>query len=439
MCFLEKFFNFKKTNNKQNLQDISVKLLETENQLKTYINKYLKNEEKWQIINKIFQDVNSTIEIYNILESISSQIIKLVEAKAYSLYYFDSKNKKLAYKFSSNTNPPEVNSYMEKFIEQKNDQDTIFDDILSDINSEQTKNLLNQDLEKNYYIIPIINYNQLLGIMFLYKFPDYLTLEEINILEIIARNIAITIRNAELYQTLKKYNKNQIQFIANLSHEFKTPLNSILGFAKIILAKEKIEKDKLNKFITNIATSGEHLLKLIEDIQDTSIAESGNLSLRYEIFNPKITIAEIIFQSEYATERNHIKILPRLVDCNIIADIRRFRQVIYNLLSNAIKFSNPDSVVSIISYIDDDNFCFEINNKGKIINPEDKNKVFELFYQGTAPAITQDYKGAGLGLSLCKKIVELHKGKIDYSSDEKSGTTFIFEIPVSPNKIEIQK
>ena len=439
MYFLKKLFDFNKKKSKENLQDISAKLLDTENQLKTYINKYLKNEEKWQIINKIFQDVNSTIEIYNILESISSQIIKLVEAKAYSLYYFDNKNKKLVHKFSSNTNPTEINAYMESIIENKNTEYKTFDNILQDINSEQTKNILNKKLEKNYYIIPIINYDQFLGIMFLYKFPDFLTPEEINILEIIAKNIAITIRNAELYQTLKKYNTNQIQFIANLAHEFKTPLNSIIGFAKMIMSKDKIKKDQLNKFITNILTSGRHLLKLIEDIQDASIAESGNLSLHYEVFNPKITISEIILQCEYITEECNIKIAPKLIDCNITADTRRFRQVIYNLLSNAIKFSNPDSVVSIISYLENDHFYFEINNKGKIIKKEDKNKVFELFYQGTTPNLDQDYKGAGLGLSLCKKIVELHNGSIDYSSDEKEGTTFVFAIPLSPQQIELQK
>lgn len=439
MYFIKKFFGFNKTKSNENLQDISAKLLDTENQLKTYINKYLKNEEKWQIINKIFQEVNSTIEIYSILESISSQIIKLVEAKAYSLYYFDNKNQKLVHKFSSNNNPPEINAYMETIIEKKNDEYQIFEDILKDINSEQTKNALNKNLEKNYYIIPIINYDQFLGIMLLYKFPDFLSTEEINILEIIAKNIAITIRNAELYQTLKKYNKNQIQFIANLAHEFKTPLSSIIGFAKIILSKDKIAKNQLSKFTTNILTSGRHLLKLIEDIQDASIAESGNLSLHHEVFNPKITISEIILQCEYVTEECNIKIVPRLIDCNITADIRRFRQVIYNLLSNAIKFSNPDSVVSIISYLENDHFCFEINNKGKIIKKEDKNKVFELFYQGTTPNLDQNYKGAGLGLSLCKKIVELHNGSIDYSSGEKEGTTFVFAIPLSPKQIEIQK
>lgn len=439
MHFIKKLFGFDRMNKNEKLQDISAKLLETENRLKTYINKYLKNEEKWQIINKIFHDVNSTIEIYNILESISSQIIKLVEAKAYSLYYFDSNNNKLVNKFSSNTNPPEANSYMEFFIEQKNTEHKDFDNILQDINSERTKNILNKNLEKNYYIIPIINYDQFLGVMFLYKFPDFLTPEEINILEIIAKNIAITIRNAELYQELKKYNKNQIQFIANLAHEFKTPLSSILGFAKIILSRDKLGKEQLNKFTTNILTSGRHLLKLIEDIQDASIAESGNLSLHYETFNPKIVTTEIILQCEYITEECNIKILPRLVDCNITADIRRFRQVIYNLLSNAMKFTNPDSVVAIISYIENDNFCFEINNKGKIIKPEDKHKVFELFYQGTTPNLDQDYKGAGLGLSLCKKIIELHNGNIDYSSDETEGTTFIFAIPLAPQKIELQK
>lgn len=240
----------------------------------------------------------------------------------------------------------------------------------------------------------------------------------------------MTMKNAELYEKVKQSNKNKVEFIATLSHEFKTPLNTIMGFAEIIKSDNKLDKQLINKYSENILNCSAHLLKLIEDIQDASIAESGNINLYYEKFNSKTLITDCINQMGGLIKRKELEIITHLVDMPVNADIKRLRQVIYNLFSNAIKFSNINGKIKVVSYLAENNFYFEITNYGRVIDPSERTNMFQLFYQN-CPSTRKKYEGAGIGLALCKKIVDLHNGNIDYSSTEGEGTTFWFSLPIA--------
>lgn len=422
---------FKKENNQDNSYLIALlneRISNNQQQLTKYINKFLQNEEKWKLINYLIKNINSTLEIEDLLKLICSQVVRLVASDICSLYIYDQENRMLKVKYTdTQNNPPELD-YMKTFIQEKN----IFVDKFINTNlkicSSSIKSYLNDNLDKNYHITPIINNANLFGIIFLYKEAEPISSEEINILQIVAENTIMALKNAELYEKVKQSNKNKVEFIATLSHEFKTPLNTIIGFSEILKSDNNLEKKQINKYSENILNCSTHLLKLIEDIQDVSIAESGNINLYHENFNPKTLIIDCVSQLESLIKKKNIQLIINLVDTSINADIKRFRQVIYNLFSNAIKFSNVNGKIKVISYLAENNFYFEITNNGKIIEPCEKSKIFTLFYQNS-PSTKNNYEGAGIGLALCKKIINLHKGNIDYTSDPEEGTTFWFALP----------
>lgn len=435
--FIEKLKNKKKEDNSYLINALNEKLSIHQQQLTRYINKFLQNEEKWKLINYLIKNINSTLEIENLLKLICSQILKLVSTDICSIFLFDQETQKLKLKYTDTNYQTEEIEYMKSFIQEKNIFVDKFINPNLEICSTSIKNYLNENLNKNYHIMPIINNSNFFGIIFLYKESEPISAEEINILQIVKENIIMALKNAELYERVKVSNKNKVEFIATLSHEFKTPLNTIMGFAEILKTDDGLDKKQIARYSDNILNCSKHLLKLIEDIQDASIAESGNISLYYEKFNSKTVITECFSQMESLIKRKDLKLTANLVDITVNADIKRFRQVIYNLFSNAIKFSNINGEIKIISYLCENNFMFEITNFGRIIAESEKNKMFQLFYQGT-PSTQQNYKGAGIGLALCKKIIDLHQGEIDYKSSDEEGTTFWFSLPISGIKATIQ-
>ncbi len=436
---MEFFKDFRKTkkSKKQNdaeLIDSYNKQIENyQQQVTKYINKFLQNEEKWKVINELIKTINSTLEIDDILKLICAKIITLINTDICSIYTYETELQKLQLKYSEIQNESDKLSYMNKFIQDKNIFLNKFINPDLNIYSKSIKTYLNENLNKNYRIVPINNNSSFFGIIFLYKESEKIQPEEINILQIIAENISMALQNADLYQKLKQSNTHKVEFIASLSHEFKTPLNTIIGFSEILKYDDTLNKIQINKYMQNILNCSKHMLRLIEDIQDAAIAETGNISIHKEKFNTKYLINETIAQLESLIHKKNLSLSIQLVDTIITADIKRFRQIIYNLFSNAVKFSNINGKIKVITYLHDDKFLFEINNTGQLIDPKEKNKMFELFYQGaSSKQITQE--GAGIGLALCKKIIDLHNGEIDFNSEEGNGTTFWFSLPIKESK-----
>lgn len=232
----------------------------------------------------------------------------------------------------------------------------------------------------------------------------------------------------ELISEIKKLRDEQDKIwdnvkilIAKISHEFKTPLNSIIGFGELF--KYKVDNPKLNEYITNVLNCSDYLYNLVQDMVDLTGAQYKPIELSYSIFNVQSVIEEII-----KTFRNP-NIHYTLIDINICADYTRFKQLVYNLISNAEKFSPKDSAITIITYIEANNFYFEITDEGDGIKKEDCEKIFEFFSQ-----VSDDfYKrqiGSGIGLSVCKAIVNAHKGDISVKSELNRGSTFVFNLPI---------
>lgn len=209
--------------------------------------------------------------------------------------------------------------------------------------------------------------------------------------------------------------------LLKLSHEFKTPLNSIIGFSDIL--KNRATSIEDYKCLNNINSSSRHLLSLIKDLLDVTRSQYKPLELIKTRFNSAEIIRQII--SEFGLKN----INYTLSEVEINADETRFKQIIYNLISNAIKFSNPDDEVKIFSYVENSKFCFEIVDLGEGINDDDKNIIFDFFSQASNDVKKRQF-GCGIGLSLCKSIVEAHGGNIFVKNNIPKGSIFMFSIPL---------
>jgi signal transduction histidine kinase len=232
-------------------------------------------------------------------------------------------------------------------------------------------------------------------------------------------------------EDLEKAGKSKDEFLAHMTHELRTPMNSIIGFSDV-LAGEKFGplNEPQKKYVQNIVMSGRHLLSLINDLLDLAKVNAGKMVLESSLFSVKDCLDEALLMMEGLPAVDKVK--PSLeLDAGlgeIRADQRKIKQVVFNLLSNAVKF-NPACKVGIRARRIEGGIEVAVWDAGIGIAPENIEKVFEAFFC-VENAYNKTTKGTGLGLSICRKIVELHGGKMWIESEGTGkGTTVKFTIP----------
>jgi signal transduction histidine kinase len=248
------------------------------------------------------------------------------------------------------------------------------------------------------------------------------------------RRLAATQKYA---QQLKKLNRLQAEFIANVSHEFRTPLNGILGYAELLqdglygtLTPEQRE------VLDHIRVCGYHLLDLVNEILDLSRLKKHQIQLEWELVSPVELIEAAAAAVQPLAKQRRLNLMTTCEpDLPLLRlDFRRIYQVLLNLLSNAIKFTNEGGV-EVGARREGNSVRFHVKDTGIGIAPEFSPFVFKEFQQQHSTA-TQPFGGVGLGLSLTKRLVELHGGKISYLSEENQGTEFYFHLPL-PSQTDI--
>ena len=244
--------------------------------------------------------------------------------------------------------------------------------------------------------------------------------------------------------TAEAASRAKSEFLANMSHELRTPLNAIIGFSEVL---EDQTFGELNtrqlKYVSNILTSGRHLLQLINDILDIAKIEAGRLTLDRSPFPVETALNDVVAIVRALTNKKSIdltiEVAPDLPSLH--ADQPKFKQIMYNLMSNAIKFTPNEGRVAVSAFLYDaspiPSVCIAVSDSGIGIKPEDQTRVFGEFEQVDS-SYSRQQQGTGLGLALTKNLIELHGGRIWVESEgiEGKGTTFSFVLPFDEPNIE---
>ena len=237
------------------------------------------------------------------------------------------------------------------------------------------------------------------------------------------------------------------KFLANISHEFRTPLNSVLGYAKLLQRDSSLDADQVER-VNNIQQSGTYILTLINDILDLSKTKTGKIELHLQEFDLLNCLTAVIcmVESEAKDRGLELKTKFKNLPTTIRADQKRLTQVLLNLLNNAIKFTSRGEILLKVSLIKttknidsqlQQKIRFEVIDTGRGISQEEQKKIFQPFEQ--AGNLESRYLGTGLGLSISKQLVELMGGKLKVKSKLGEGSNFWFEAVFDQETIDSKK
>lgn len=234
----------------------------------------------------------------------------------------------------------------------------------------------------------------------------------------------------ELNDSLEKereLNELKSRFVSMASHEFRTPLATILSSLSLVTKYGELnEKEKQKRHITRIKTSVSDLTDILNDFLSVSKLEEGKVVCKKEIFNLHEYITEIVTNLQSLTKANQKIVYLHTGKQEVSLDKAFLKNILFNLISNAVKFSSEGKNIYVTTWTSDDGLFIEVRDEGIGISIEDQKHLFQRFFRGHNVSHIQ---GTGLGLCIVENYVELMKGTIEFESIEGKGTTFTLKFP----------
>lgn len=247
---------------------------------------------------------------------------------------------------------------------------------------------------------------------------------------ILVATISFVQRARSLVNELEQADRTKMAFLASMSHEVRTPLNAIIGFAEILRLElhGEVKGEKNKEYLDIIRTSGEHLLTVINDILNISKLDAGKMEIFAEAMDPVDVIAESIRMVENAAQDRSIRLVQELESSTILSDERIIRQILINILSNAVKFTPADGQVSVRSEITPTGYKIIVSDTGVGMSGEEIDVALAPFGQ-VRKNREQSSSGTGLGLPLVNRFIALLGGTMTIRSAPGHGTSVTLEFP----------
>jgi GAF domain-containing protein/anti-sigma regulatory factor (Ser/Thr protein kinase) len=407
--------------------------------------------EELKALGEVGQAVSSTLELETVLTRITSHAVQLTGAAGGAIYEYDEATEEFQLKGSHQIEKEFVEALRASPIRlgggalgQAVSSRTPVEvpDILDerDMSGTRMRPVLRRLGYRSLLAVPLLRENRIMGGLTIFRrTPGSFAPEVVNLLQTFATQSVLAIQNARLFREIEDKsrqieaaNRYKSEFLANMSHELRTPLNAIIGFSEVLGERLFGElNEKQAEYTDDILTSGRHLLSLINEILDLSKVEAGRMELELAMFDLPLAIDNArTFVRERATKHGinlDVTVDERLGE--FVGDERKIKQILRNLLSNAVKFTPEGGRIGINARQVDSAVEISVNDTGVGIAPEDQPKIFEEFRQ-VGSDYTHKVEGTGLGLTLAKKFVELHGGKIWVESEVGKGSTFTFTLPI---------
>jgi signal transduction histidine kinase len=271
--------------------------------------------------------------------------------------------------------------------------------------------------------------------------PSFKT-DQIRLAEFIAVHVAQLLGHTHLVQRVanleaeRQLNRLQEDFIATVSHELLTPLGFIKGYATTLLRDDTNWDDNTRReFLTIIDDEADRLHELIENLMDSSRLQAGTLRMSFQPVRLDTFLKDMALRANSRNEDIQVRLDIRDIGINIQADPTRLAQVFDNLLTNAIKYA-PGAQVTISLMKDKSHARVMVSDTGPGIAPEHLKNLFDRFYR--VPTKSTSVRGTGLGLYICRRIVQAHGGEISVESVVGKGTSFHIDLPLQRKLKELQ-
>ena len=267
--------------------------------------------------------------------------------------------------------------------------------------------------------------------------PEESSKEEHNVnFKELEQRIQKNVTQIDMMKEMENYRK---EYIGNVSHELKTPLFSIQGYVETLRDGAVENLNIRDKYLERIGSSVERLLNIVNDLDQISKYEAGEISLRYSSFDINLLIKEIFDFLEIDAQNKSAK-LSLYTNVNQIfvnADKQKISQVLTNLISNAIHYSNREkALIKVNTKIVDRKVIIEVEDNGMGIKPEILPRIFERFYRVESSRSRKD-GGSGLGLAIVKHILNAHHENITVESEYLEGTKFTFSLQINAKSLEM--
>jgi signal transduction histidine kinase len=286
--------------------------------------------------------------------------------------------------------------------------------------------------------LPLYTSGEELGALVFIRFggPAFLP-EQIHLAEFIAQHVAQLLQHRQLVERIadlearRRLDNLQEDFIATISHELLTPLGFIKGYTTTLL-REDINWDEATRreFLNIVNEESDRLRELIDNLMDSSRLQAGTLRMNFQLIRLDTLLKDIALRAQSRNPNLSIELNLKSPGLQILADSTRLGQVFDNIINNAIKYA-PNSKVVVTMTEFGNRAHISIRDFGPGISPQHLEKLFQRFYR--VPDTSTSVRGTGLGLYICRKIIQAHHGEITAESTLGEGTTFFIHLPLDPN------